>query len=330
MQNMNKENEIISRRNFIKTTGVAGLGIPFMNFTGTQIFNKSNADNSLQWKIFMFSKHLQFLDYQETAETMAEAGLEGADLTVRPGGHVLPENTATDLPKAVNALNKQGLKVGMLTTRINNTEDKYTEEILSIAHNLGIKYYRLGYLKYHNEKGIVKSLEDHKANIEKLALLNEKYSIHGGYQNHAGTRVGGPVWDLWHILNGLNPEYIGCQYDIRHAVLEGGSSWPLAIKLLKNYIKTIVIKDFKWIKNDKGWRGVSVPLGEGMVDFQAFFKLLKTLKIAAPLSLHFEYPLYAGKQLSKKEKRKQAVKTISKEVKKLKTMLKDADLIPKD
>lgn len=327
MQNSKKENQVISRRNFVKTTGVAGLGIPFINFTDAHFFDKTNSNNNLRWKIFMFSKHLQFLDYDETAETMAEAGLEGADLTVRPGGHVLPENAATDLPKAVNALKKTNLNVGMLTTRINNPEDKYTEEILSIAHNLGIKYYRLGYLKYQNEKSIVKNLEDHKTSIEKLAVLNEKYSMHGAYQNHAGTRVGGPVWDLWHILNGLNPEYIGCQYDIRHAVLEGGYSWPLGVKLLKNFIKTIVIKDFKWIKKNKGWQGVSVPLGEGMVDFQAFFKLLKKLDIEAPLSLHFEYPLYSGKQLSKKEKKTQAVETISREVKKLKNMLRDANLI---
>ena len=32
------------------------------------------------------------------AEVVAENGFDGADLTVRPGGQVLPENVEKDLP----------------------------------------------------------------------------------------------------------------------------------------------------------------------------------------------------------------------------------------
>ncbi|HET7179463.1 MAG TPA: sugar phosphate isomerase/epimerase, partial [Chryseosolibacter sp.] len=34
-----------------------------------------------------------------------------------------------------------------------------------------------------------------------------------------------------------------------------------------------------------------VPLGEGMVDFATYFRLLKQYHIEVPLSLHFEYSL---------------------------------------
>jgi L-ribulose-5-phosphate 3-epimerase len=36
---------------------------------------------------------------------------------------------------------------------------------------------------------------------------------------------------------------------------------------------------------------VDTPLGEGMVDFKTYFKLLKQYRINVPVSLHFEYPL---------------------------------------
>ncbi len=316
-----------SRRHFLEVLGLSGVGISLMGMSGPSVFHRSVPDNDA-WKIFMFSKHLQFLDYEGTAETMKEAGLDGADLTVRPGGHVSPENVKTDFPKVINAFEKSGVKVGMITTRITGTDDPLTEPVLKSVSEAGVKYYRMGYFGYDDDLGIEKSLEKHRKEVSKLAELNSKYSIHGAYQNHAGQRVGGPVWDLWMLLKGFDPQWIGCQYDIRHAVVEGGNSWPLAIKLLQEHIKTIVIKDFKWVNTkDRGWRAVSVPLGEGMVNFDEYFQLLKELNIKAPISLHFEYPLSEGKNLSKEQKREQAVKTIQRDVGKLKEMLKKNGLV---
>ena len=57
------------------------------------------------------------------------------------------------------------------------------------------------------------------------------------------------------------------------------------------YIKTIDIKDFIWVKKDGKWQIQNVPLGEGMVDFQNFFALVKQYNINGPISLHLEYPL---------------------------------------
>ena len=319
-------NKSYSRRNFVKTLGVAGAGLSLIGITNPKPV-ENHAGNQDAWKIYMFSKHLQFLNYEETAETMKAAGLDGADLTVRPGGHVLPENVTTDLPKAVNAFEKKGLKVGMMTSGINNASDPYTESVLKTASEAGIQYYRLGYYNYIDNLGIEKSIEKHQKQLEKVANLNAKYNMQGGYQNHSGTRIGGPVWDVWMLVKDFDPKLIGCQYDIRHATVEGGFSWPLALKLLQDHVQTIVIKDFRWVKTNEGWEDESVPLGEGMVNFDKYFRLLKELNIRAPITLHFEYPLYKGNNLTKKEKRKQAIETIGKDVNKLKNMLEKHEFI---
>ncbi|MFW6101746.1 MAG: sugar phosphate isomerase/epimerase family protein, partial [Bacteroidota bacterium] len=236
--------------------------------------------------------------------------------------HVLPENVTTDLPRAVDAFEKKGLKIGMMTSGITDANDPYTEPVLKTASEAGIHYYRLGYYNYIDNLGIEQSIEKHQKQLEKLAELNAKYNMHGGYQNHAGTRIGGPVWDVWMLVKDFDPRLIGCQYDIRHATVEGGYSWPLALKLLQDQVKTIVIKDFKWEKTSDGWDDVSVPLGEGMVNFDKYFSLLKELNIRAPITLHFEYPLYEGENLSREEKKKQAIETIGRDVDKLRKMLK--------
>jgi sugar phosphate isomerase/epimerase len=84
---------------------------------------------------------------------------------------------------------------------------------------------------------------------------------------------------------------MGIQYDIRHAVVEGGMSWQNGLRLLHPHIKTIPIKDFKWQQANGQWKVEDTPLGEGMVDFKTYFKLLKQYKVDVPVSLHLEYPI---------------------------------------
>ena len=195
------------------------------------------------------------------------------------------------LPKAVKAVEKAGLKVYMMTAGINDPDDKDTVPVLKTAGELGIGYYRMGYLSYDKQLGVAASLPGLRAKMAKLAELNKKYNIHGAYQNHAGARVGGPVWDIWELIKDLDPQWIGCQYDIRHAIVEGGTSWPLGFDLLQKHTKIIAIKDFVWGEEDGKWKPVNVPLGKGMVDFDSYFQLYKKYNITGPISLHYEYPL---------------------------------------
>lgn len=333
---MRKPNKI-SRRRFIGVSAAgtaagmlagkaAAAAEPFISVK-SQRSGKTDPVQDDAWKICMFSKHLQFLGYKETAAAMKAAGLDGVDLTVRPGGHVLPENVEKDLPAAVDAFREKELEVVMMTTRINDVNNRYTLHILRTAESMGIRYYRMGYFRYIEGLGVEESIERNRKKLQKLAGLNRRYNIHGAYQNHAGRRIGGPVWDVWLLIRGSDPRWVGCQYDIRHAVAEGGHSWPLALKLLKNHIRTIVIKDFKWMETERGWQAVSVPLGEGMVDFDEYFTLLKELGIRAPISLHFEYPLFRGENLSKEEKIDRAVQTIRRDVGTLRSMLRVNGLV---
>ncbi|WP_372949253.1 sugar phosphate isomerase/epimerase family protein [Mariniphaga sp.] len=279
---------IQSRRNFIKKSaaGAAALGMAGPVLAGEMLNPETKRP------IHVFTKCLQFLSYEEIAEVLAKHGFAGADLTVRPGGQVLPENVERDLPKVLKALRNAGVDSFMVTTSLNNPDDAFTRPILKTMADLGIRYYRTGYLDYDHSKSIPENLEKHKITFEKLEKLNREYGVTGNYQNHSGRRVGGPVWDLYELLKDRNPEFIGVQYDIRHATVEGGVSWPLGLRLLAPWIRTTDIKDFIWEKNEKGeWKIKNVPLGEGMVDFKTYFELYKNLEIEGPVSIHYEYDL---------------------------------------
>ena len=242
-------------------------------------------------KISVFSKNLHFLNYPELAAAAAQIGFDGIDLTVRPKGHVEPDRVAEDLPRAVEVIRKAGLEVYMITTAITDPGDAHTEAIIRTAAGLGIGYYRLGWLPFQDNLSLPQNLEVFKGKMRKLARLNKKYNIQGAYQNHSGTSLGGSIWDLWLVIKDLDPQWIGCQYDIRHATVEGAHSWPNGLKLMQPFIRTMDIKDFHWTKKEDTWQLENVPLGEGMIDYKKYFSLLNQHQIRGAFSIHFEFPL---------------------------------------
>ncbi|MDX1283807.1 MAG: TIM barrel protein [Draconibacterium sp.] len=286
-----------TRRNFIKTTAAGAAGIAIVGQAAGSVLSAPKPARP----IHVFTKCLQFLNYDEMAEVLARNGFDGADLTVRPGGQVLPENVKKDLPKAYSALRKAGIGTDMIVTKISDPDHPDTKPILKTMADIGIRFYRMGYMNYDNKKTMPQNLDTLKRTMKKLEKLNRTYGVTAEYQNHSGSRVGGPVWDLYHLLQDCDPKYMGVQYDVRHGTVEGGMSWPLGMKLVAPWIHTTDIKDFIWNKNEKGqWKVKNVPLGEGMVDFKKYFELYKALKIKGPVSIHYEYDL-GGAEHGKKE-----------------------------
>ena len=138
---------------------------------------------------------------------------------------------------------------------------------------------------------IQKNIELLRAKLIKFAALNKEFGLKAAYQNHTGESVGGPVWDIGLMLEGVDPEYVGVRYDIRHATVEGGKSWPLGLKYLAERINSFDIKDFIWTEIDGKWEPFNVQLGDGMVDFERYYQLIKAYTIQGDFTLHLEYPI---------------------------------------
>jgi len=242
-------------------------------------------------EVHIFSKHLQFLDFAAMAEAAADIGFDGVDLTVRPDGHVEPERVDDDLPSAIEMIRRHGLKATMITTSVTDADDPASQRVLQTAAGLGISYYRMGWYRHPEEIPIQESLEAFRTKARGLALLNRELQIRGCYQNHAGNYVGASIWELWALIHDLDPAWLGCQYDIRHATVEGGLSWPQGLRLIRPFVNTIIAKDVMWTQDGGAWKIANVPIGEGMVDWVRYFRLLADHGIRAPLSLHMEYPI---------------------------------------
>ncbi len=243
-------------------------------------------------KLAVFSKHLQFLSVADMAIAAKEIGVEGIDLAVRAGAHVLPERAADDLPRAVETIRNAGLEVPMITTGIVDTSTPHAETVLRTAAKLGIRHYRWGGFRYEPGRPIPAQLDALKPKVKALADLNRELGVCAMYHTHSGRwQVGASIWDLWLLLKDHDPRYVSANLDIAHATVEGGfGGWLHSTTLILPYTRGLAIKDFLWEKNAKGqWAPQWKPLGEGMVDWKTFLPMLSNFE--GPVQMHYEYPL---------------------------------------
>jgi len=277
-------------------------------FIGTTLVGSTLVQNALQaeplaayqQKIYVFSKMFHWIeDYEQLAKTIKGIGFDGLDLTVRPGGHVLPERVEEDLPKAVAAFKKHQLELPLMVTAILDANPQ-TERILKTAQSLGIKHYRMGWYPYDMKKDIISQAKAFGEKMKSVAELNQKYGLTANYQNHSGSYFGSPIWDLYQQLQTIKPTLVGSQYDINHATAEANGSWEVGFHLISPHIQSIAIKDFFWIKKNGKWGKEGCPLGEGVINWERYMALLKQKNFQVPITMHYEYPLGGAENGAKK------------------------------
>lgn len=292
-------------------------------------------------KLSLFSKIMQWTDLAEAARLGKQLGYDCMDLTVRRKGHVLPENVEVDLPRAVQTVQRAGLEVSMISTEITGAESPSAEAMLKTASALGIRHYRWGGLTYKPGRGIEEQLNALKPRIRALAELNAKYKICGMYHTHSGIHmVGGPIWDLWTLFQGLDARFIGMNYDIGHATIEGGfGGWQTSARLAASQMRGIALKDFRWppkgtppeapakpaYQPEPAW----CPVGEGIVDFVGFFEIVRKNRFDGPIQMHFEYPEFHGVENGETAlsiPREQLLAMMGRDVQRIRGYMKQAEL----
>ena len=272
----------LSRRSFLMQSALATSALTAVSTKSVQAVSDTRMPC-----ICVFSKYLQMMDYETLAKACKQAGLDGIDLTVRKGGHVLPEKVSIDLPRAVEAARAQGINVAMISTTLNDGADPTAPLILGAAEKAGIRYVRIGGLQYDKTGNPATQLQKFTEQIRSLTALAEKHNCTLGYHNHSGyNNVGAPVWDLQQMFTQIGSQNLGSNFDIAHATVEGGyGAWQINARLMAPYLKMMAVKDFVWDKDQPRW----VPLGEGVVKTVECLKIAREASFSGPISLHFEY-----------------------------------------
>lgn len=243
-----------------------------------------------------FTKSFQDWSIPEVCRRFREIGLDGLDLTVRPGGHIAPEQVTRELPKAVGAARDQGLAIELMTTAI-VTDDAIAEKTFAAAAESGIRRVKLGYYRYAKPLGtLARQLDQTRQQLATVVKLGERHGVLPCVHIHSGPYIPSHGTMLYQLLRDFSPEQVGAYADMLHMGVEGGrDGWRQGLDLLAPWLAMCSVKNFIFEQGprDKSgqqtWHTRLVPVAEGITPVPRFVDVLKHLEYTGPYSLHSEY-----------------------------------------
>jgi sugar phosphate isomerase/epimerase len=240
-------------------------------------------------KFIMFTKHLQGLDIPGLMEALKSVGVEGADLCVRPGYPVNPDNVDKDLPKVAKQFADEGLCIPLVTTPGDFTSTKvdYVERMYAGCGEAGVENIKLGYWHWSaSGPDFWDYVDTIRGELEKFSELSEKYGPKTCIHNHSGHSMGLNSSAVMTLVKGFDPRFVGVFADTGHLSI-CGEPIDMALEIVKEYLSVIAFKDLMRNPGDRGGR--VVLMGKGFVDWKTALATLKKIGFDGPVSFHSEY-----------------------------------------
>lgn len=276
-----------NRRTF--TAGLAAMGASI-----AAIKQNVASQATSKWPIAIFEKVFEGLNFAELADAVNETGADGIEATIRPGGHISPENAADQVPQMAEALGKYGKRIVIAATGVKSVDEPETRPLLETLVKSGVTHYRMSHYHYDLAQPMMPQLRRYTAQVKELAALNAEVGIQGLYQNHSGNGrnlkrgyLGALGWDAALMLDGIAPDHLGLAFDTRHLRKDTGSSWPVAVAACRPHVRSIYVKDGIWT-GERGDEYKDVPLDTGFVNKDIFSTIRSGLG-PMPLCIHMEW-----------------------------------------
>ena len=253
--------------------------------------------------LLMFTKMLKDLGnltLEQAGDLIANMGFDGADLTVRHGGYVLPEEATEKLPQAVELLKSKGLAVPMITTNITDANEDYARAVFETASRCGIKFIKLGYWPYKGFGNIKSQISEARSYLKGIERLSVEHGVTAAIHTHSGAFLSADPGIVLMLLEGFDPENICAYFDPGHIAAQGGpAAWEMGLDILSHQIRLIAVKNFIYLKmaGEARWEHKMLPLREEIVQWPSFFKHLRELGFDGNVSLHSEYDGFTLEQL---------------------------------
>jgi sugar phosphate isomerase/epimerase len=235
-----------------------------------------------------FTKSLQGLDLPRLRAFLKEAGLDGADLAVRPGYPVHPDNARTELPRAAKAFQEEGLVIGLVSspTAMTDAESGMARTLFEASAKAGVPAIKVGYFIYQGQFDA--ALAEARQRLAGFARLAARTGVKACYHTHSGNMLGSNGAALRLLLQDLDPHHVGAFVDTGHVAV-GGAPIRMELDMVRPWLSLLSIKDMAWSHQKQAWQHRVVPAGEGIVRWDEVAQGLKECHFAGTVSLHGEY-----------------------------------------
>lgn len=246
-----------------------------------------------------FTKTLKDRAVQELTETLREMGADGADLCVRDGYAISPANVRDALPGAVARFREAGLTIPMVSapTGLRDPSDPAAEALFAGCHDAAVPYLKPGYWTFRPGPH-APQLDAARRELAGWQRLAERFGVRCCVHVHSGSYLTINVASALLLVQDTDPTLIGLYLDPGHLALNGEPA-SMAVAMAGERLSLVAVKDLMWERTgDAKVRRVRCkPLGEGFVDWKAWFSALAATKFNGPVSVHSEYEGLSDQQM---------------------------------
>jgi L-ribulose-5-phosphate 3-epimerase len=207
----------------------------------------------------LYTGLLPGVDYSQYAAIASSLGFDGCDLLVERGGTVDPAQSPVDMVRSIEVITGSGLEVPVITTSFLSIQEPWARNVLALSGRSGVAYFRTGYSKYP----------------ERLAQRSVDLGGFVAYGRAAGIGLALPYPAAEPFVRGFDPNWVGYDFDPSQG----------SVQAVLPRLRTIVLRDLR----KDGDRLVPCPLGEGTVDWMAFFAALAHARFSGPLTIAPNY-----------------------------------------
>jgi sugar phosphate isomerase/epimerase len=205
------------------------------------------------------------VEYPDLGHVLSGMGFDGCDLSVEPGGTVLPEQTPVDLVRAIEIFSGSGIEMPVITTAFLSIGEAWARNVIAIAARSGALFFRTGYSR---RAGV--SIADRRNEITGFAF----------YARAANIGLGLPYPGSEMLMRDLDPQWVGYDFDTALGTTQGSLAEALP------RVRMVVLRDIRKEKDQT----MPCPLGDGIVDWPALFTTLARGRFSGPLTLRVDYP----------------------------------------
>jgi len=246
---------------------------------------------------------LIFRDYtlNDFFKKMQEIGYEAVELRVHEDGcHLSPYADLSEAKKIAKLAEEYGLEICCLASyaKLGFPWDKAKVEldkmvrVAKLANEMGAKVFRIKVASYDPKLGyeeIRKLFREQAKNLfEKLSKIGvEAIPV---VEQHGGGDMAHSTALLKDLLRGLDPDKIGVLFDPGNSVVVGWLPIDLQMDIIKEYIKHVHVKNYKWDPKRPG-NVIPSSLNEGIVDWERVVAILKEMNYKGYLSLEDFRPI---------------------------------------
>ena len=267
-------------------------------------------------EIIRFTKFWAPLSIEQLGARAAALGYDGLDLVVREGYAINPANLTDALPRALAHWRALGLSCPLITAETSLTDPHLPQAraLFTAAGHAGVEMVKLGYFEYTPGSDLEIAWDNAKSALAGFANLAERTGVKAVYHTHSGVCLGSNCAGLRHLLENLDPRYVGAYVDLGHLAVNG-EDVQLGLPLVRAHLAAISAKDAHHILDSRPTRlrrglcrfgppscGVHRRIRTvvrrtpthsyrwaGAAEIGSAIELLKRWRFEGPISVHTEY-----------------------------------------